>query len=213
MLRPVSVDQRARRKGFCQSVSTSRRTCLRGYGTGKTALAKLLPDAIEQNRTGLEANYNFEHVQQGNNGAQLTDRLKTIATFIPLSTYHYFVLDEVDNLNKDAMASLKTVMNMPHTVFIMTTNNITKIEGGVQNRSYRVEMNAAPAAKWLSLFKRVMNDQNVFPPDDSVLLPVIEKCNGSARDIVNSAIRLARKINQVKTVVAPPVLQPQPIII
>lgn len=102
---------------------------------------------------------------------------------------------------------------MPHTVFIMTTNNITKIEGGVQNRSYRVEMNSAPAVKWLPLFKRVMKDQNVSPPDDSVLLPVIEKCNGSARDVVTAAIRLARKIQQSQPVVAPPVSQAQPIII
>ena len=183
------------------------------YGTGKTALAKLLPDAIEMNKIGYEAYVHFEHVQQGNNGAQLTDKLKNIASLMPFSTHHYFVLDEVDNLNKDAMASLKTVMNMPHTVFIMTTNNITKIEGGVKNRSYRVEMNAAPDEKWLPLFKRVMHDQNVLPPDDSVLLPVIEKCNGSARDVVTAALRLARRINQAKIVILPPILQQQPIII
>ena len=80
----------------------------------------------------------------------------------------------------------------------MTTNNISKIEGGVQNRSHRVEMNAAPAVKWLPLFKRVMQDQNVSPPDDSVLLAVIEKCNGSARDIVSAAMRLARRIKQTQ---------------
>ena len=166
------------------------------YGTGKTALASLLPNAIEMKQTEYAANYIFEHVQQGNNGAQLTEKLIKIASLVPLSGHHYFVLDEVDNLNKDAMSSLKTVMNMPHTVFIMTTNNIAKIEGGVQNRSYRVAMNAAPAVKWLPLFKKVMLDQAVLPPDDNVLLAVIEKCNGSARDIVTAAMRLARKINQ-----------------
>ena len=168
------------------------------YGTGKTALAKLLPDALEMNRAGYEANYNFDHVQQGNNGGQLTDKLKRIASLMPFSTYHYFVLDEVDNLNKDAMSSLKTVMNMPRTVFIMTTNNITKIEAGIQNRSHRLEMNAAPAEKWLKLFKRVIKDQSVSPPDDAVLLPVIAKCNGSARDIVSAAMRLARRIKQTQ---------------
>jgi len=168
------------------------------YGTGKTALAKLLPDAMEMNLSGCEAVYYFERVQQGNNGAQLTDKLIGKASFVAFSSYNYFVLDEVDNLNKDAMSSLKTVMNMPKTVFIMTTNNISKIEGGVQNRSHRVEMNAAPAVKWLPLFKRVMQDQNVSPPDDSVLLAVIEKCNGSARDIVSAAMRLARRIKQTQ---------------
>lgn len=166
------------------------------YGTGKTALAKLLPDAIEMSHTGHEANYRFERVQQGNNGAMLIDKLMNISSFIPFSKYHYFVLDEVDNLNSAAMSSLKTVMNRPDTVFIMTTNDITKIEGGVKNRSYLVEFNAAPAVKWLPLFKRVLCDQNVSPPDDHVILPVIEKCNGSARDIVTSALRLARKIKQ-----------------
>ena len=35
------------------------------------------------------------------------------AMFTPSATYHYFVLDEVDRLNKDAMSILKSVMSRP----------------------------------------------------------------------------------------------------
>jgi replication-associated recombination protein RarA len=167
-------------------------------GTGKTVLANLIPDAMERVLTGYDAFVIFEHIQIGNNGLHIIEKLSSRASLMPFSTYNYFVLDEVDNLNENAMKSLKTVMNMPRTVFIMTTNNITKIEAGIQNRSHRVEMNAAPAEKWLKLFKQVMQDQNVSPPDDAVLLPVIAKCNGSARNIVSAAMRLARKIKQTQ---------------
>jgi DNA polymerase III gamma/tau subunit len=167
-------------------------------GTGKTALAKLLPDAIERCRTGNDSNYTFEYVQIGNKGAQLFEKLINIASVIPFASHHYFVLDEVDNLLKEAMTSLKTVMNMPNTIFIMTTNNITKIEKGVLNRSHRIDFNAAPTEKWLKLFKKVMHERGVIPPDDSILIPVIEKCNGSVREIVSAALQLARKINQAQ---------------
>lgn len=167
-------------------------------GTGKTVLANLIPDAMERVLTGYDAFVIFEHIQIGNNGLHIIEKLSSRASLMPFSTYNYFVLDEVDNLKNDAMSSLKTVMNMPRTVFIMTTNNITKIEAGIQNRSHRVEMNAAPAEKWLKLFKRVIKDQSVSPPDDSVLLAVIEKCNGSARDVVSAAMRLARRIKQTQ---------------
>ena len=163
------------------------------YGTGKTALANLLPDAIEFNKCGNQANVTTEQIQQGNNGANIIGRLNKQAEFMPFSSHHYFVLDEIDNLTTDAMLSLKTVMNMPHTIFIMTTNNITKIEGGVRNRSYCIEFNAAPADKWLPLMRRILKDENVIIPADSVLLPVIARCEGSARDIVSAGLRLALK--------------------
>jgi DNA polymerase III delta prime subunit len=167
-------------------------------GTGKTVLANLIPDAMERVLTGYDAFVIFEHIQIGNNGLHIIEKLSSRASLMPFSTYNYFVLDEVDNLKNDAMSSLKTVMNMPRTVFIMTTNNITKIEAGIQDRSHRVDFNAAPAEKWLKLFKRVIKDQSVSPPDDAVLLPVIAKCNGSVRNIVSAAMRLARRIKQTQ---------------
>ena len=163
------------------------------YGTGKTALAKLLPNAIENQINGHNAFVITESIYQGNNGTNLIDKIYGCTSRVPYSSQHYVILDEVDNLTKDSMSSLKTLMNRPQTVFIMTTNSIPKIDKGVLNRSHCIEFNVAPAHKWLPLMQRILQDENVAVPSDAVLLPVIEKCDGSAREIVTAGFRLARQ--------------------
>ena len=163
-------------------------------GTGKTALAKLLPDAIEFPKSGQLPNPSFIRVKQGTNGAALISRLANQSFLVPLSGNHqYFVLDEVDNLTKESMFSLKSAMNATDAIFILTTNYIQKIESGVISRCHRVEFNAAPPAAWLPLFKRVLTDANAAIPADSMLLPIIANCNGSAREVVSSAFQLANR--------------------
>lgn len=163
------------------------------YGTGKTTLARMLPDEIERANGGTHAAARFEAVEQGNNGVALVQSLRAQSIAHPgmFSRFHYFVLDEVNNMKGPAMASLKTVMDIPDTVFIMTTNNLVDIDPGVQNRCRVLEFNAAPATAWLPLFKRVLTDLQAQIPPDQLILPAIEACKGSARDIVNAAAQCA----------------------
>jgi AAA+ superfamily predicted ATPase len=156
-------------------------------GTGKTALAKILPNAIEHPKSGCEADYTFERIQQGNDATTLLNRIAREAQLAPLVTHRYFVLDEVDNLTNDTMKSLKSVMNIPGPIFILTTNNIAKVEQGVKDRCHLVEFNAAPDEAWIPLMRRVINDNEVPVPDDKHLLPIIAKCHGSARNIMDKA--------------------------
>lgn len=161
-------------------------------GTGKSALAKLLPEAMELVRSGEEADKYYVQIQPGSNGAAVISTIANRALTYPLSgKYHYFVLDEVDNLTLAAMLSLKSAMNTKNTIFILTTNYLSKVEIGVQNRCHRIAFNAAPADAWLPLFKRVLTDLQAAIPPDSVLLPVIEGCKGSARDVVSAAFQFA----------------------
>ncbi len=161
-------------------------------GTGKSALAKLLPDAMELVRSGEEADKHYVQIQPGSNGAAVISTIANRALTYPLSgKYHYFVLDEVDNLTLAAMPSLKSAMNTPNTIFILTTNYLSKVEIGVQNRCHRIAFNPAPADAWLPLFKRVLTDLKAAIPPDSILLPVIDGCNGSARNVVSAAFQFA----------------------
>lgn len=163
------------------------------YGTGKTTLARLLPDAIERGKGGDGSNYEFVPCGQGANGAVLMDKIRKIATPISLtySGYHYFVLDEVDLLTDAALASMKAVMNYPKTIFILTTNHISEIDKGVLDRCVRVNFNAAPAKEWLPFAQRVLHDCGAAPVSDDKLLPIIEGCKGSVRELVSSIQRLA----------------------
>ena len=163
------------------------------WGTGKTTLANLLPDAIERGKGGDDSYFKFIACEQGQNGASLFANLRNMASLIPFihSGYHYFVLDEVDNLTDAALASLKSAMNIPKTIFIMTTNNISDIDGGVRSRCHRINCNAAPPQDWLPFARRVLHDNGGKQDDDSKLLPIIINCDGDTREIVSAMQRLA----------------------
>lgn len=166
-------------------------------GTGKTALAKMLPDAMEEVRSGVgsSSNKRFVSVQAGANGMTLLNSIKTQTMYMPFASHHYFVLDEVDNLNAQAMAVLKSLMNTPHCVFILTTNNFELIEVGVRNRCHCIPFNAAPAAAWLPLAKRIITDAGITGISDQQLLSVIETGKGSARDITDAVISVVLNVN------------------
>ena len=95
------------------------------FGTGKTTLAKMLPECIEMGRTdgGLNMPEKFIGCQQGFNGPQVTTLLDKITSTVSLnaSGLHYVILDEVDNLSKQAQQSLKSVLNTKRAIFVLTT--------------------------------------------------------------------------------------------
>ena len=164
------------------------------YGSGKSALAKIMPQIIEEANGGDVALVHYFNIAQGgDNGASVIENIKRQAELISLyNKYHYFVLDEVDNLRADSMSSLKVAMNINamNCVFILTTNNLSKVEGGVRNRCVLLEFNAAPSIEWLPKFKGILADYGVTDIADNLLLDVIEACNGSARQIMLAARRL-----------------------
>lgn len=170
------------------------------WGSGKTTLAKMLPSAIESIKTNKEL-YDFEFIQckQGMNGAELMKRIENQSMLCSFnhSGYHYFILDEVDNLTEAAQASLKAAMNTTQSIFILTTNHIEKIERGVVNRCIRVDMCGASARKWLPYVKKILAENKIEGVADTDLLKLIESCNGSARDIMDSLSTIfARKIER-----------------
>lgn len=166
------------------------------WGTGKTTLAKLLPNAIEMGKTGQELNMPEEFIacQQGFSGPQvmtlLQDQLKTSS--LNASKLHYFILDEVDNLTKQAQQSLKSAMNAKHALFILTTNYITQIDRGLMDRCILVEMNAAQPEQLMPFAKSLIEDSDVFL-NDTELKEVIAACNGSVRNVATNVRRLVRR--------------------
>jgi replication-associated recombination protein RarA len=166
-------------------------------GTGKSALAKILPDAMEQARSGSAANETYVRVEAGNNGLMMIGKLAQQATLMPFATNHYFVLDEVDRLNKDAMAILKSAMNYPRTVWILTTNNFSQIEAGVKDRCHCVAFNAAPAENWLPLARRILAHADIGGISDAQLVAVIEPCDGSARKITDAIIDIVVRVKRL----------------
>jgi DNA polymerase III delta prime subunit len=167
------------------------------YGTGKTTTACLLPELIEKSRGGSNAMYDLYRCAQGMNGVSLMNSITQRTSFVSLnqSGLHYSVLDEVDNLTDAAQASLKAIMDCYHGIFIMTTNDISKIDKGILNRSHVIHMLTAQSQSWLPLVKRVITSIGANCPPDSLLLPIISTCNGSGREILTAAIQTACLLN------------------
>jgi DNA polymerase III delta prime subunit len=172
------------------------------FGTGKTTLAKMLPECIEMGRTngGLNMPEKFIGCQQGFNGVQVTTMLDKINSTVSLniSGLHYVILDEVDNLSKLAQQSLKSVLNTNRAIFILTTNNISSLDKGLKDRCVLVEMNAASDAQLLPIARKVAADMNVVL-NDAELLTEIAAANGSMREVMNRVKRLARRRQSAST--------------
>jgi len=166
------------------------------FGTGKTTLAKMLPEFIEMGLTDKELNAEAEFVacQQGFNGPYVTTMLDKMTNIISfnVSGLHYVILDEVDNLTKLAQQSLKSVMNKKNTIFILTTNNVSTLDKGIKDRCVLVEMNAASTAQLLPIARKVASDMNVVL-NDTELTSEITASNGSLREVLNRVRRIARR--------------------
>jgi replication-associated recombination protein RarA len=165
-------------------------------GTGKSALAKLLPDAMEAARGGMSAGEMYVRVQPGANGLKMVNRIANAAMLMPFATFNYFVLDEVDQLTKEAMAILKSVMNYPRTVWVLTTNDFTAVESGVRDRCHCIPFNAAPAERWVPLARRILAHAGVSGVSDAQLAAVIQPCSGSARQITDAVAELALAVRR-----------------
>jgi len=170
------------------------------WGTGKTTLAKLLPAAIEAAITGgkeLNDPAMVVECRRGVNGVDAINKIYECSQYFAFNNYsgmHYFVIDEADLLTDLAQETLKTAMNMPRTIFVLTTNHKHKIERGVVNRCVQVEMNAATDDKWLPFARRVLASVGVAGLTDEHLLAIIQPCNGSVRDIVDALTSVAARV-------------------
>jgi replication-associated recombination protein RarA len=165
-------------------------------GTGKTTLAKILPEAIELGKTGYELAYAPEFIgcNQSFNGPQLISRIEAIlaTSSVNASKLHYFVLDEVDNLSDKAQEGLKSVLNTKYAIFILTTNHVSNLNKALMDRCVLVEMNAARPEQFLPLARKIVNDKDVVISDED-LLTEITNARGTLRGIIFNVERLARR--------------------
>ncbi len=162
------------------------------YGMGKTTLANMLPSEIEMLH-GMPSQP-FLWSQTADDDGKVNSRiLKVLETAVTVnnitaSKFSHFVIDELDGFSSPHQRKIRAAMSVrDDNIFYFTTNNIHSIDGGIRNRCHEINMCAAPAAMWLPLFNRILTDCGVSAMSPATLLPLIEPCNGSVRDIVTAA--------------------------
>jgi replication-associated recombination protein RarA len=183
------------------------------FGSGKTTLARLLPSALERGKTNedLAIEADFFGCQHGHTNTAIVDKTKRILdiTSLNASGLHYIIFDEVDNLSKQAQASLKTVLNCTRAIFILTTNNISDLNKGVKDRCILIDMNAAQDSQFLPLARKMTVDADVVL-NDAQLLNAISGNNGSFRSVMFAIKRLilsAKRSQQAATLATHSIVQ------
>ena len=171
-------------------------------GTGKTELAKLLPNFIEVARGGEATNFDFYACGEGDDGGTklISDlRKKLNNTPLTYSGANFYVLDEVDHLQPKIQKSLKGILNSRFSFFILTTNSISKVDPILMDRCLCIPFLQAPAVKWLPLAKRIAADKGLHGIGDDSLLEICKQSNGSARQLYRSISTAAVAVKATTT--------------
>ena len=179
------------------------------WGTGKSTLAKLLPELIETAYSGIWTTQNVGQMTAPDPSHTQTELFRcggglaspaitqTVAKFnakMPLwhySKHDYFVFDEVDRLTTGAQQSLRSTMDLKRCMFFFTTNYLSRIDSGIVNRCHLVEMNqiSSPAA-YLPLGQNILQGLGVGTGvvTDTTLAGLAVRARGSLRDYNHSVM-------------------------
>lgn len=126
--------------------------------------------------------------------SKILKKIATASTCQPLAgKFNHIIIDEVDLFSPAHQRKLRNIMSSGVSIFYFTTNEHHRIDRGIRSRCHEVHFCAAEAHKWLPLFTRVLQDRGASVPSAVDMLPLIEACNGSIRDIVTAAQILAAK--------------------
>ena len=180
-----------------------------GWGTGKSTLSFLMPGLFE---TAYSGSWNLAQ-DVGQMPAPSEDDTmtevfrcgslsitaiinKVIACNSKSQVFHYsrhnyFVFDEIDKLTLGAQQSLKSVMDLERCMFFFNTNYLHKVDAGIINRCYLVEMNQSKDPKaYLKIANNVMTNMGlaITAVAESTVLAHASKAKGSLREFVSSVV-------------------------
>jgi replication-associated recombination protein RarA len=172
-------------------------------GTGKSALARILPAAIDSfgSPNAAEVDHTLYKITAATDGKAIIDRVAYETRLVPLYRNRYFIFDEFDLLNPRYLPSIKSVMNCETAVFIMTTNNISKIDNSIKSRSHLIPMPFAEAHCWVPVMRSVLLDQTVIAPSEQYLCNIVAKCKYDARKIMGATMRLANDLRSAGKII------------
>ena len=142
-----------------------------GFGTGKTTIANLLPDAIE----GKPAEITRLKAVEFSSITDVTEVFGGPPMFYKLFTTNdqkrtYILSNEINFTLKAAIAFRDIVDDMiGHTQFIFTTNYIDQVDMALRDRSSCVMVPPVTAKDWLPRAQWILQQEGIALPDDQLL--------------------------------------------
>ncbi|OIM97779.1 hypothetical protein A9236_00015 [Polynucleobacter sp. QLW-P1DATA-2] len=186
------------------------------YGTGKTTIARLLPDAIE----GKKADVEYLKATEFSTVSDVNTLFSAPPSYYQLFTLNnqkrfYLISNEINFTPKAAIAFRDIVDNAcAHTQLIFTTNDLERIDRGLRDRSICLHIEPAKPNDWLERAKMILANEGVSV-SDNMLLDVLHtqlQTNTSNRKLLevleNFVYEVKNKGQGGNTVLTTPELMP-----
>ena len=187
------------------------------YGTGKSTLGFLLPRLLETAHAGNYPQSSpigqmqvvedaIPEIFRCGGGLSSTAIVKRITMCNSRNPFHhygqtdYFLFDEVDKLTLSAQQSLKSVMDLKRCQFIFTTNYLDRIDDGIINRSFLIEMNMATDINTYVVMGQSILQKMLLAPTamtEAAITAIAHKAKGSLRDFANDVIVAGIKLGGI----------------
>ena len=172
-----------------------------GYGTGKTTFAQLLPSLLEKSGAlrqvrqsahfdtrYMPPSFNRCGVSAGNANTLLgiEARANDMSSQPTDSGWNYEILDEVDLMQANTQAALKSIMTAStSTIFLLTTNHLNKVDDGIKDRCHLIELNTPTQEQMTDLSCRVLRQLGLNEAEIQAagVSSIVSKCHGSWREL------------------------------
>jgi len=168
------------------------------YGSGKTTYANIFFNEYEERFGGKEA---YVDCLTNEGGEMITEQVARLNKTCDLVSFnhsnkHYIIFDEVDNYTEKQQQRLKSFLNRKDIIVLMTTNNLHKIDLGIQSRSYLIPFNASNNAyDYVTRIKAIITQNNLPMISDATLVTIAQQAEGDWRQICSQVEQVCRSIS------------------
>lgn len=167
------------------------------YGTGKTTVAKLIPNTIFGKTDSVDCK--FISADSNSSVADIRDLKPFIGNYcFEEMDIKFIIIDEVNGLSVRAQQALRGAMNFAddnNVYFIMTTNHIEKLDGGLKSRCELIKFDDFDTQLWLPRLKFICQQEGITVQDDSELLDLIANYGSDTRGLLRKLEAVVRQAN------------------
>jgi len=157
-------------------------------GVGKTTLARIFANELNQTRTNPEANLDIIELDAASHtGIDDIRLLIESAQTPPMSgKYKIFIIDEVHMLSKSAMNALLKILEEPpsYLIFLLATTNEEKLLPTILSRLTRLQLTPHTEANIVNRLAYIASQEGMVI-DQEALKIIAKRSNGSQRDAIN----------------------------
>ena len=189
------------------------------YGTGKSTLLRLIPEAVfspSNPKTAIankkpgalwEAIGNVDcKAMDGFDCSGVEDvrtKLRKIVNRGPTTNIDikFITIDEFDGMSPKAQQALKGLLDQADdfdTCFLFATNNYYSLDAGVRDRCIRVKMDDFDPDLWLPRLHTILQNEGVDAIDENLLLKLVISCDGHFRQVLQKLQNVVNKHHERK---------------